>query len=562
MSKTFISPPHVRQAQTFAAPSSVEAPKAAPRPLRKHWLRRAVPNLLIAGLLVGVGYWGHRSDWSLPKFSALVAGNASAVGEQCTPGEDGWCKEHNVPEAICIECNTKLLPAEADYGWCAEHGIAQCPLHHPEIAQLKATPVVTAEDLNRANRTLALLPRGENNSHCKHYQRRIQFASIDAIEKAGIDIAIVDQKPLIETVTANGEIVYDETHTAHLASRVPGTVWRVEKKVGDSVRKGDILALVDSAEIGRAKSEMLQAIATCRVKQFDVDRLRPLAKQGAVPGKQLQEAEAALQESQIKLLATKQSLVNLGLPVKTDDFASLSVEQIEQQIHFLGLPAKMTNGLDENSTTSNLFPLRAPLDGVVVDCKIVAGEIVDISSLLFVVTDLRQMWLLLDVRQDDARYLSQGQSVLFHPTEAKDEPEIRGTVSWISTAADDKTRTVKVRCDLPNPTGQLRANTFGLGRIVLRTEPQAVVVPTEAVHSDGDCNIVFVRDKNFFDETAPKFFHVREVRLGVRDGNTTEIIAGVLPGEVVASKNSVVLEAQLLKSNLGEGCACCAAAKK
>ena len=140
MSKAFISPPHVRQAQTFATPSSVEAPKTAPRSLRKHWLRRAVPNLLIAGGLVGVGYWGHRSDWSLPKFSALVAGNASAGVEQCPPGEDAWCKEHNVPEAICIECNTKLLPAEADYGWCAEHGIAQCPLHHPEIAQLKAVP--------------------------------------------------------------------------------------------------------------------------------------------------------------------------------------------------------------------------------------------------------------------------------------------------------------------------------------------------------------------------------------------------------------------------------------
>ena len=133
------------------------------------------------------------------------------------------------------------------------------------------------------------------------------------------------------------------------------------------------------------------------------------------PANSFRKPRLALQESQIKLLATKQSLVNLGLPVKTDDFASLSVEQIEQQIHFLGLPAKLTNGLDENSTTSNLFPLRAPLDGVVVDRKIVAGEIVDISSLLFVVTDLRQTWLY-ETCQDDARYLSQGQSVLFHPT--------------------------------------------------------------------------------------------------------------------------------------------------
>ena len=117
------------------------------------------------------------------------------------------------------------------------------------------------EDLQRVKFALALLPRAENNSHCKKYQRRIQFASKEAIDKAGIDIAIVDQKPVIETVAANGEIVYDETHTARLASRVAGTVWRVEKKPGDKVRKGDILALVDSAEIGHAKSDMLQDIA-------------------------------------------------------------------------------------------------------------------------------------------------------------------------------------------------------------------------------------------------------------------------------------------------------------
>ena len=131
-------------------------------------------------------------------------------------------------------------------------------------------------------------------------------------------------------------------------------------------------------------------------------------------------------------------------------------------------------------------------------------------------------------------------------------------MSWISTDADDVTRTVKVRVDLPNADGRLRANTFGTGRIVLREEPKAIVVPSEAIHWDGTCNVVFVRDKNFFKPDAPKIFHVRSVRPGVKDGDTTEIIAGLLPGEVIASKNSVVLEAQLLKSNLGAGCGCVA----
>jgi cobalt-zinc-cadmium efflux system membrane fusion protein len=110
--------------------------------------------------------------------------------------------------------------------------------------------------------------------------------------------------------------------------------------------------------------------------------------------------------------------------------------------------------------------------------------------------------------------------------------------------------------DLPNPDGRLRANTFGTGRIVLRDEPKAIVVPSEALHWDGTCHVVFVRDKNFFQPNAPKFFHVRSVRPGVKDGEFTEIIAGLVPGEVIASKNSVILEAQLLKSNLGAGCGC------
>jgi cobalt-zinc-cadmium efflux system membrane fusion protein len=101
-----------------------------------------------------------------------------------------------------------------------------------------------------------------------------------------------------------------------------------------------------------------------------------------------------------------------------------------------------------------------------------------------------------------------------------------------------------------------------MGRIVLREEPRAVTVPAEALHWDGSCNVVFVRDKNFLDPKSPKFFHVRKVRPGVKERDQVEIAAGVVAGEVVAAKNSVVLEAQLLKANLGEGCGCCAPAKK
>ena len=187
----------------------------------------------------------------------------------------------------------------------------------------------------------------------------------------------------------------------------------------------------------------------------------------------------------------------------------------------------------------------------------VEGEVVDTSVPLFDVADVNRLWMMLHVKQEEAKYLTLGQRVLFRPSYAGDEQEISGAVAWISTAADDQTRMVRVRVDLTNNDGRLRTNTFGTGRIVLREEPKAIVVPSEAVHWDGTCHVAFVRDKNFLQPGASKFFHVRSVRTGVKEGGLTEIIAGLLPGEVIASKNSVVLEAQLLKSNLGAGCGCC-----
>jgi cobalt-zinc-cadmium efflux system membrane fusion protein len=193
---------------------------------------------------------------------------------------------------------------------------------------------------------------------------------------------------------------------------------------------------------------------------------------------------------------------------------------------------------------------------MIVECHVVPGEVVDGSAKLFGVTDVARMWLTLGVRQEDARYVALGQTVLFRPNDSQEEAEIRGTVSWISTAADSETRTVKIRAELPNADRRLRANTFGTGRIVLREEPKAVTIPTEAVRWDGCCHVVFVRDKNYLVEDAPKYFHIRKVRLGVQGTDTTEIVAGLLPGEVVASRNSMVLEAKLLKAALGLGAGC------
>ena len=309
-----------------------------------------------------------------------------------------------------------------------------------------------------------------------------------------------------------------------------------------------MVALVDAAEVGRAKSEFLQALVQVRLRNKNLEAMQ--AATGAIPERSIREMEAALSEAHIRLTTAQEAMTNLGLPVDVESLRAVPQEKLADRLRFLGLPESVTGSLDPKTTTGNLLAVTAPFDGVVVAREIVAGEVVDSSKVLFMVVDVRQMWLTLDLRVEDTKLVALGQEVRFRPDGGQ---EARGRITWISTEADHKTRTVKVRASLENGDGRLRANTFGSGKVVLREESQAIVVPNAAVHWEGCCHIVFVRDKDFLKDGAPKVFHIRTVRPGAKDDKQTEIIAGVLPGEVVATKGSAALRAQLLRGNLGEG---------
>jgi multidrug efflux pump subunit AcrA (membrane-fusion protein) len=99
----------------------------------------------------------------------------------------------------------------------------------------------------------------------------------------------------------------------------------------------------------------------------------------------------------------------------------------------------------------------------------------------------------------------------------------------------------------------MRDETFGAGEVVLREEQDAIIVPSDAIHWEGCCHVAFVRDKNYFKEGSYKVFHTRSVRPGATMGDNVEVIAGLLPGEVVVTKGSGILRAELLKGNLGAG---------
>ena len=523
---------------------------AVARPSRRKRLLagigHVIPGALALALVIALVGLGQRTGWRLSKFSSLYS--------QDQTKEAAWCEAHSVSDAICVECREEAMPREKDYGWCKLHGVHECPQCHPDVAQLLELPIVSSDDLQHTAAALEFAARSENNSRCKLHARRIQLASVQSLKDIGIDVAPAQQTTVSETISSSGEIGFDPTQVARISPRVSGVTWRINKRVGDTVRAGEIVALIDSAEVGKAKAEFQQALAQLELKTQSLARRKPLAGQ-TIAGNIVQTAEAEAAEAQVRMLASRQSLINLGLPVKSIAIGNAEPAEIARQLRFLGVPAEDQEAIAAQTPSNNLLPVRAPFDGVVIESEGVPGEAVDSNTVLCVIANTRVMWLTLHVALENADRIHTGQRVRFQHESHGEWDE--GVVSFVGLAVDESTRTVPVKVELPNDDGRHVARTFGKANVLLREEQNAVVVPSSAIHWEGDCHVVFVRDKHFEHEGAPKVFHVRKVRPGVQDlalgTQVTEVIAGLLPGETVATTNSGIFRSELLKNNLGAG---------
>lgn len=511
-----------------------------PGALRKglSWL----PSLLVIVAFAAIAWVGHRNDWKLPK----VAGST---------GKDdlAWCESHGVAEDECIVCRPGLIEDSPELAFCTQHGVFGCVLCNPSIAETKTPTQPLASDLERAARALTLRHRKENLSIANSPGTRIQFSSLESMRKAGVDVEPVQRHQIIESVSAAGEILYDATKTAQVSPQADGIVRRVLVEVGNWVQPGQVLALIDSTEAGRLKTELIAAMADERLRDATVSRLRPIAGE-AVAGRRLLESENDLQQARSMVDRTAAALGNLGIHVDLNELRRLDSVAVEAHVRRLGLGDVNVNTTAIDEVSKNLIAVTAPLGGQIVERSATIGKVVDRGSELFRVVDTRNVWLDLRVAEEDASLVRLGQIAHFTPDGQRRQHS--GMITWISSDVDPQTRTVRVRAELANTDQTLRNESFGRGQVILREEADAIVVPQLAVQWDGSGQILFVRDARFFEADRPKFFVARSVRTGISQDGFVEVIAGVLPGEVVATEGSDVLRAQLLRSNLGAGCTC------
>lgn len=394
------------------------------------------------------------------------------------------------------------------------------------------------------------VPEGVENA-----EGTVSFPSQKALERSGIEVVPVEKRLMVSELVCNGVVAYDERRIAQLSTRVPGSIWRVEKRLGDAVHKGDVLLIIDSQDVGRLKADFLNAMVAYESRREQLLILEEV--KSAVMGRQLREAKAAMREARNHLSNAEQALVNLGFDISIRDYEPLDDETRAARIRTLGLPPAMVAGLDSALVTSNLLPLYAPFDGIVVGREAVVGEVIEAAKPIFEVADVSTMLLVLNVSKEDADKVAIGQPVRFRPDGSSEEFASR--ITWISTEVNEETRTLQVRAEVANrgeakagadePGHELRANTFGSGRIEIDRRGTAVVVPRSSVQWDGSRWVVFV-------PAGEARFAARPVRPGVHDGDVIEIASDAAsdpPFTHVVGAGSHVLKSQILLERMEKG---------
>jgi len=313
-----------------------------------------------------------------------------------------------------------------------------------------------------------------------------------------------------------------------LVPRVEGIVLKVHKKLGDRVKKGELMAVLESREVADAKAEYLASKEQLALAQDNYDRSHQLQKKRLISEQQLFEIKQTLLEIQIRNKAAARKLHALG-------FKSDYVKKLPQQAV-------------EHLTK---YQMIAPFDGVVVEKHIVVGEVLspdlteyvisegkvlNTDSSAFVIADLSSVWVNFDVYPRDLPYIKKNQSVIISSTIA----DKVGKISYISPIIDRETRTALIRSILPNPNEQWRAGLFITGKILVETIRAPLVISKMALQTANQPAIFVVTEDSY---------ELQAVKLGRSDEEQVEILAGLKNGQAYVSKGGFILKAQMQKAS-------------
>ena len=355
---------------------------------------------------------------------------------------------------------------------------------------------------------------GEKEEAHSEAESELTLTSEEAA-RAGIKVEEVKPQPLGETITVTATIRPDADRLAHVAPRIEGRITAVPAKLGDKVRAGQALAMLDSVAVGEAHAAWIEAQAELGIAEADYKRAEALNAEEIIPRKDYLRAKADRDKAAAALRAAADRLRLLG-----------------------GSP-------NASGTAVSAFAVTAPFAGTVIEKKATLGELASPSEPLFSVADLSRVWIQADLPESALAKVRVGANakvtVPAYPGEV-----FSGRVGHIGAALDKDTHTVAARIEVANADGRLKPEMFATASIeVAGTEREAISLPDAAIVLMDGRPTVFVY--------AQGAYEAREVEPGERSGGRTVLKSGLMAGDQVVTSGSYALKARKLKSQLGHG---------
>ncbi|BCA79614.1 efflux RND transporter periplasmic adaptor subunit [Desulfuromonas sp. AOP6] len=367
--------------------------------------------------------------------------------------------------------------------------------------------------------------QGDNDSHDEpggedEHGEEVVRLSADELNEFGIKLSTAAAGPLDQYAELPGEIVLNADHLAHVVPRISGIVREVRKSLGDLVKAGEVLAVIDSRDLAEAKSAYLAASARRNLAQAKFDREERLWQKKVTSEQEYLDARQGLAEARIEM------------------------NSAEQQLHVLGFSDTYIKELPRHQDiTYTRYEIQAPFAGTIIEKHLTLGESVNEDADIFTIADLSSVWVDINVYQKDLAQIRKGQNVVIEIGHGISEAT--GKISWVGPLVGEATRTAKARVVLANPDGTLRPGLFVTAQVAVADTPVGIVIPKSALQTFEGRTVVFVQDE---DGLEPK-----PVQTGRENASHVEIVEGLKSGQTYVSQGAFTIKAQLSKGAFGDG---------
>lgn len=296
-----------------------------------------------------------------------------------------------------------------------------------------------------------------------------------------------------------GRLVWNEDRTVRVQPQLGGRVLKIAVDLGASVKAGQTLAVLGSGEYGEAQADTRKALADLRLAEQAETRSKELREAGIIAEKDWQQVQADALRARAEADRARRRLATLG-------------------------------GDGDGS-----YALKSALAGIVVERNVNPGMEFrpdQAAAPLFVVTDPSSLWLQLDAAEDDLRYLKPGERLEIAVKQFPDE-RFEGTIRRVADFVDPQTRTIKVRCDVPNASRRLKAEMF-VHALVRIPAGNALVIPSSAAVLQGDQRYVLLAE-------GSNSFRRQRVELGAERDGRVEVRSGLKVGDKVVVEGNLGL---------------------